>query len=203
MKRLLFVLVAVLLMSLVGVVSQAVASNERASSFSASGNICLVQLPSSLIAVPAPGGVRITASGEILGGAIDSSDGWDALDGAEIGAVIAKEVSTFNFGAGSFSGVLSGSLNLDTSDGPLSGRFQGTVSGNFLDPTDIIGTIYQSTADIDWKIGDRDESARGHAVANFTANPLDGTYCGPIELQGIHQEAKDKGEDHGGHNHGD
>lgn len=126
------------------------------------------------------------ASGEQLSGNISSSAGWNDLAGAGVNVTITREVSLFDFTTNTFSGHVAGRLTLTTDSGVLEGTLQGTVSGAFADPNDLIGSIYASSANVKWPVNGPGARASGMAIASFTADPDTGTFCGPLALNGIH-----------------
>jgi len=163
------------------------ASAHQKSPFTASGNLCLVQLPNIRAVVLQPAGVLGLFSGEQLAGAITSSDGWEALEGAGIGITITNERTLFDFTTLTFSGNITGDLTVTTGGDLLTGRLEGTVSGTFLDPNDLLGSINSSIAQAKWQASSKTTLAKGDATATFTPGPS-GTFCGPVNLAGAVSE---------------
>ncbi|MFH1141005.1 MAG: hypothetical protein V1724_04930 [Chloroflexota bacterium] len=175
------------LVALVLLAVPAIALADSGQPFTASGNICLAGLPQIKGVAPQPTGVRIVAVGEKLAGVIAGSSGWDDLEGASVDITITREESFFDFTTMTFSGRINGSLTVTTADGVLKGKLEGTVSGVFLDPADILGSIIESTTQVDWRVASKDGKAWGQGNATFAA-ALDGTFCGPLDLAGAVRE---------------
>ncbi|MBI4336698.1 MAG: hypothetical protein HY683_02560 [Chloroflexi bacterium] len=182
MQRLLAVLVTLVLVSLPAV---ALAHEDRAVPFTATGQLCLQQLPSDIEAELTPTGVWIEASGEQLGGSITSSEGWSALQGAGVAVTVKEEDSFFDFITNTFHGYLKAGLVVSTPAGDLSGKIKGAVSGAFADPANIIDSIYTSQVVFTWEVEGEEAEAKGTGSALFTADPVAGTYCGTVIFKGI------------------
>ncbi|MSQ22844.1 MAG: hypothetical protein EXR53_06040 [Dehalococcoidia bacterium] len=182
MVKILFGLLALVLLAVPAVVLA-----DSVQPFTASGNICLTQLPTAILVAPQPTGIRLTALGEKEAGLIDSSSGWDALSGAAVEITITRENSVFDFATKTFSGKINGSLTVTTADDVLKGKLEWTVSGVFFDPADILGSIYGSTAQVNWRVAGKDAKASGQGNATLVA-ALDGTFCGPLDLSGVVRE---------------
>lgn len=168
------------------------------SEFTASGVLCLFALPTSMKTDLTKRGLKVTARGEQLAGAITSSS-WAEINDAAIEAVINKEESLFDLANGTFEGKIKGDITIASPDEVMQGSINGTISGAFVvpitDPADLLMSIYTSTAEVKWNIrnkgsdsDDDDKSrARGTASVTFVADP-DGSYCGPIILNGTYRE---------------
>ncbi|MFH1140214.1 MAG: hypothetical protein V1724_00765 [Chloroflexota bacterium] len=182
MVKIWFGLVALVLLAV-----PAIALADSGQPFTASGNICLDGLPQMKGVAPKPTGVRVVALGEKLAGVIVVSTGWDALEGAAVDITITNESSFFDFTTMTFLGEVNGSLTVTTADDVLEGKLEGTVSGVFLNPGDILGSIIESTTQVDWRVSSKDGKAWGEGNATFAAAP-DGTFCGPLDLAGSVRE---------------
>ncbi len=161
----------------------AIALADSVQPFTALGDICLTGLPQITAGAPQPTGVRIVARGEKLAGIISASSGWEDLEGAAVDITITREHSFFDFTTGTFSGKINGTLTVTTANDVLKGKLEGTVSGVFFDPADILGSIYGSTAQVNWRVSSKDAKASGQGNATLVA-ALDGTFCGPLDLAG-------------------
>ncbi|MDO8749923.1 MAG: hypothetical protein Q7K03_02090 [Dehalococcoidia bacterium] len=182
MAKVWFALVALVLLAV-----PPIALADSAQTFTASGNICLAGLPQIVVGSPQPTGVRIVAKGEELAGGIAVSSGWDDLEGAAVDITITNESSFFDFTTGTFSGSLNGTLTVTTTeDDVLKGKLEGKVSGVFLDPEDILGSIIQSTTQVKWQVNSKDAKASGQGNATFTPTELG--FCGPLNLAGAVRE---------------
>ncbi len=179
MRKLLLVLGAILLGSL----PLTAWASQETQSFTANGDLCLKALPDLKVALT-PKGIRVNASGEMLTGFIVSSPDWTALEGAGITVTITKETSVFDLATFTFSGHLTGRMTITTADGPLSGHLEGTVSGDFANPADILGSISASSAEVKWTIKGPDGKARGEGTATLTVGPIAGAFCGQVNLTG-------------------
>ena len=176
--------------------TKVVAAKASPSQFTASGTLCLVGLP-TIKASTSGLGLRISARGEQLGGAVTDST-WSEITGAGVEAVITHEESLFNMATNTFEGKIEGKIKLSNAEEVLQGSMNGTVSGAFLpitNPADLLTSIYTSTAEVKWNIrnkgsdsDDDDKSrARGTATVTFFAD-IEGNYCGPIVLNGTYRE---------------
>lgn len=181
MSRLRLALALILVVAGLGTIQTA--SAHGATPFTASGGLCLVGLPEVTVA-PSPTGVLVIASGESLEGTITTSQEWTDLEGAKVLVTIDREKSSFNFGTLTFSGRLTGRLTIATDDSVLSGKLHGTVSGKFSDPANLLASIYESSSEVDWTVGDTDTLAKGHASSTFTPDPTSGAFCGTANLTG-------------------
>ncbi len=154
--------------------------------FSASGYLCLAQLPVDIQFAPTPVGVKIEASGEVLFGQIQQSTGWDDIEGASVAVTIAKEESSFNFASKTFVGQIDGSIDIALASGPITGSVKGVISGAFADPNDIVGTIYTSTPRVVWEAEGADVKTTGIGSATFVVDPANPfAYCGTLNLVGV------------------
>lgn len=160
----------------------------------ASGTLCLVGLPRIHANMAGATKLRISAHGEQLGGVIADSN-WTDITGAEISATINKEESVFNLATQTFDGKIAGKISIMGSSGVIGGSMEGVVSGAFLpftNPEDLLTSIYTSTAEVKWNLkgkwsnsGDNEKTeAKGTASVTFVADPENGTYCGPLVLNG-------------------
>ena len=177
MAKIWLALVALLLLA-----APTAAFAESAQPFTASGNICLTQLPQRIRVAPQPTGIRLIALGEKEAGVIVYSSGWDALNGAAVNITITREESVFDFTTLTFSGKINGTLVVTTTSKVLNGKLEGTVNGAFLDPSDILGSITGSSVQVNWLIKGKDAKASGQATASFALTG-DG-FCGPLSLDG-------------------
>lgn len=181
MVKILFGLMALALLAV-----PSIALADSVQPFTASGNICLAELPQMVVGSPQPTGVRVTALGEKLAGIISDSPDWEDLAGAAVDITITRENSFFDFTTGTFSGGINGSLKVTTADDVLEGKLEGTVSGVFTDPTDILGSIVSSSAQVNWRVASKDAKASGQGNATFAPTGLG--FCGPLNLAGSVRE---------------
>ena len=99
-----------------------------------------------------------------------------------------KEEALFNFGNGTFSGKLEGSIRIVPPQGSSSdvveGKMCGTVSSVFeipKDPHNLLDSITRSTAEISWNLRNGETTAMGTASAlGFVFKASDG--CSDISL---------------------
>lgn len=184
MRRLVFCALA---LALALALMPGMASAAQATKFTASGNICLVSLPTSVSVKPTPTGMWLTASGEVLGGSITSSPDWPDLVGAEVTVTVTQEKSFFSFITGTFAGRLKAEFTIATA-APLQGELKGVVSGAFSDPYTLPDSIYSSSATVRWEAESDDAEAKGVANASFAVTEVG--YCGPITFSGTYKPAE-------------
>lgn len=196
--RMTFAILATLFIVLTPIAQpKVVLAKASTSTFTATGTLCLVGLP-TIKAAMTRRGLLVNARGELLAGLIDSST-WSEIAGAGMEAVIAHEESLFNMATNTFEGKIEGKIKIVGSDEVMQGSMNGTVSGAFLpitDPADLLTSIYTSTANVKWNIrnkgsdsDDDDKSrAKGTATVTFVADVESGMYCGPIVLNGTYRE---------------
>lgn len=181
-RRLLAILAATALLLLLLLIPATTGADEP-TPFSATGTVCVAGLP-KVKAAPSPVGIKLGAFEEQINGAITSSPGWAALEGATLEAKVHHEESTFNFTTLTFSGNLSGDLHITTGSGKLRGELHGSVAGAFLDPANPVTSIYQSAVQLDWTAHGGKAKAKGQGTAAFAFDPSTFTFCGPLNLSG-------------------
>ena len=138
-------------------------------SFEASADVCLIKGPAPVTEAAPPGGLPPVLVGEELAGAITTASlGWPELLDAGVLVTIDHETVLVDFVERTFSARVSGHLTVTIDGDPISGTHSGSVTGKFLDPTDIIGSIVSSEASIRWQLNDDDVQARGSAEAKFS-----------------------------------
>ena len=164
----------------------AIALADSGQPFTASGDICLAGLPQIKAGALKPTGVQVVAKGEELAGVIAVSSGWDDLEGAAVDITITNESSFFDFTTGTFSGKINGSLTVTTADDVLRGKLEGTVSGVFTDPANILDSIVSSSTQVKWQVAGKDAKASGQGNATFALTELG--FCGPLNLAGAVRE---------------
>ena len=163
-------------------------------SFTATAEVCLTVGPDPVTEAAPPRGVPPVLVGEELAGAVTTSSGWPepGLSGAVVLVTIDHETVLVDFVEGTFSARVAGQLTVTIGDDSFSGTHSGNVTGDFLDPLDIIGTIESSTAIIRWQLGGDGVQARGTAVGEFSTTAGAGLDCpggasafgGTLELTG-------------------
>ena len=174
------------------------AGADQPQEFTAQGAACVDVsggVPTSLTylsVVPDGNKLLVTAKGENAYGTVSQFRGWNGIENASVSATVGQEDSTFNLSGRRVYGSLSGgSLTVNTDhNGLYTGTFDGTITGAFLDPSDPIATLYQSTPRIRFTVSNGTSVLSGNADITFSGNPGDPShFCGTMTLQGVRKSA--------------